>query len=73
MVEKGSLNFKTVSFDNKPWYEIDTLVDLTEAEKLFPMEIKKTGILDYGIQQNSKILNQFPQKNKTRESKLAAI
>lgn len=59
MVTDGSLNFKTVSFDNKPWYEIDTLADLTEAEKLFPLEIMKTGIRDNVISQSPKIFNQL--------------
>jgi len=36
MVAADSLSLKEVSFDNKPWYEIDTLGDLDEAEKLFP-------------------------------------
>jgi len=35
MIADGSLTFKIVSFDGKPWYEIDTLEDLAEAEKLF--------------------------------------
>lgn len=35
MVEDGSLSFQNVSFDGKLWYEIDTLADLTKAEKLF--------------------------------------
>ncbi len=35
MVADGSLSFETVSFDGKPWYEIDTLEDLAKAEKLF--------------------------------------
>jgi len=38
MIADGSLTFKIVSFDRKPWYEIDTLEDLTEAEKLFPAD-----------------------------------
>jgi choline kinase len=73
MVAEGSLNFQTVSFDNKPWYEIDTLTDLVEAEKLFPVEIKKTGILDNVILQTSEILNQFPQKNRSINSKVVAV
>jgi L-glutamine-phosphate cytidylyltransferase len=36
MTTDGSLAFKSVLFDEKPWYEIDTIEDLTEAEKLFP-------------------------------------
>ena len=35
MVADGSLSLKTVSFDGKPWYEIDTVEDLAEANKLF--------------------------------------
>jgi len=35
MIADGSLSFKAVSFDGKPWYEIDTVEDLAEAEKLF--------------------------------------
>jgi len=36
MVGEGSLSLQAISFDHKPWYEIDTLGDLTEAAKLFP-------------------------------------
>ena len=35
MIADGSLSFKATSFDNKPWYEIDTIEDLKVAEKLF--------------------------------------
>ena len=35
MIADGSLSFENVSFDGKPWYEIDTIEDLAEAEKLF--------------------------------------
>jgi choline kinase len=35
MLDDGSLSFESVSFDGKPWYEIDTLSDLAIAEKLF--------------------------------------
>ncbi len=35
MIADGSLSFETVSFDGNPWYEIDTIEDLAEAEKLF--------------------------------------
>lgn len=36
MISDSSLSFKIVSFDGKPWYEIDTIEDLAKAEKLFP-------------------------------------
>ena len=35
MIFDGSLSLYNVSFDEKPWYEIDTLEDLAQAEKLF--------------------------------------
>lgn len=35
LVAEGKLTLQAVSFDSKPWYEIDTLADLAEAEKLF--------------------------------------
>ena len=37
MIADGSLSFEIVSFDSKPWYEIDTIEDLAKAEKLFPL------------------------------------
>ena len=40
MVADKSLSFESVSFDHKPWYEIDTINDLAEAKKLFPVELK---------------------------------
>ncbi len=36
MVREGALSFKVVTFDPGSWYEIDTLSDLDEAERLFP-------------------------------------
>ncbi|NOR46455.1 MAG: NTP transferase domain-containing protein [Methanosarcinaceae archaeon] len=38
MVTEGSLSLKIVSFENKPWYEIDTIEDLAKAKKLFPAD-----------------------------------
>ena len=35
MIADGSLSFRYVSFDGEPWYEIDTVEDLAEAEQLF--------------------------------------
>ena len=35
MTTDGSLGFENVSFDGKPWYEIDTIEDLAKAEKIF--------------------------------------
>ena len=36
MVAEGSLTFSPVFFDADRWYEIDTLEDLSAAEKMFP-------------------------------------
>ena len=41
MVDAKILTFDSVSFDHKPWYEVDTIFDLAEAEKLFPIKSKK--------------------------------
>lgn len=59
MVASGSLSFEVVSFDGKPWYEIDTTEDLAKAEKLFSARnsvvTKKTSICTQAqqIQQTS--------------------
>jgi len=44
MIDDKSLSFESVSFDHEPWYEIDTIHDLAEAEKLFPKVLKKRAI-----------------------------
>ena len=46
MIEKKSLAFESVSFDHKPWYEIDTIKDLAKAELLFPKEIEKDAMYE---------------------------
>ena len=38
MIADDTLSFETVSFDDKPWYEIETIEDLAEAERLFASE-----------------------------------
>jgi NDP-sugar pyrophosphorylase family protein len=43
MVADGSLAFGAVFFDADRWYEIDTLADLDEAEKLFGSPRSTTG------------------------------
>ena len=45
MVTDGSLSLQAVAFDSKPWYEIDTIEDLEEAEKLFYTHNNKTKSL----------------------------
>lgn len=46
MIDDKSLSLEPVSFDHKPWYEIDTIHDLAEAEKLFPKGLKKRVMLE---------------------------
>ena len=46
MIDNHTLTFESVSFDLKPWYEIDTINDLAEAEKLFPKELKNVAMLE---------------------------
>ncbi len=46
MVDDKSLSFDSVSFDHKPWYEIDDMKDLVKAELLFPGEMKKADRLE---------------------------
>ena len=48
MVADGSLSLQAVSFDDSPWYEIDTIADLAKAEKLFSADKYKT-IIPYNI------------------------
>ncbi len=49
MIDDKSLTFKSVSFDHEPWYEIDTVHDLVEAEKLFPIKLEKRNRLEKTI------------------------
>ncbi len=47
LVDDKMIQLEAVSFDEKPWYEVDTLLDLAEAEKLFP--IVETKEITYSI------------------------
>ena len=51
IAEKG-LSLKGVDFDNKYWYEVDTLVDLKEAEKLFFLDTHEPLISESIIAHN---------------------
>ncbi len=44
MIDDKTLTFESVSFDHEPWYEIDTIIDLAEAEKIFPLELSVQAI-----------------------------
>ncbi len=48
MLDDGNLSLKTVSFDSKPWYEIDTIADLAEAEELLSAD-KNKKMVSYNI------------------------
>jgi choline kinase len=46
MVDNKSLAFDSVSFDHKPWYEIDDQKDLAKAELLFPRDLEEINHLE---------------------------
>lgn len=45
MVKEESLSLQSVSFDDKPWYEVDTIEDLEKATLLFPKELEEVAYL----------------------------
>ncbi len=67
MVADGSLSLKTVSFDSKRWYEIDTVKDLAEAEKLFSADKSETIIPNNITPRTSGISKSFFQQTKRKE------
>lgn len=62
MVADNSFSLQAVSFDNKPWYEIDTIEDLAEAEELFPTDIDKIKIPRYIPSNKTYVSNQLSEK-----------
>lgn len=64
MIANGNLSLQTVLFNNKLWYEIDTIEDLAEAEKLFPTDIYKPSMLENIISRSSDISINFIGKIK---------
>jgi choline kinase len=67
LVDQRSLSFETVCFDGDPWFEIDTLEDLKEAEKQFPPDsyaTSKTVPLPHSDRRNMRLLcaGQKPSK-----------
>lgn len=56
MIKLHSLFMTEVLFDDKSWYEIDTIEDLAEAEKLFPSNINR----------NTKIVSKAKKPNNSR-------
>jgi len=41
MIAQKSLSLEAISFDGKPWYEIDTLEDLASAKRMFPSKFSE--------------------------------
>jgi L-glutamine-phosphate cytidylyltransferase len=52
MVAEGSISLAPVFFDNKCWYEIDTLEDLSAAEVMFP-EPASVSVMAESLTQNA--------------------
>ncbi|MGB5443750.1 MAG: phosphocholine cytidylyltransferase family protein [Gammaproteobacteria bacterium] len=53
MVADGSLKFDAVFFDEHKWYEIDTVLDLNQAELMFPgTPLVASAVYRTGSQQN---------------------
>ena len=44
LINDKELSLDAVFFDEKPWYEIDTIEDLKKAELLFPKELETSGV-----------------------------
>ncbi len=68
MVADGGLSLQTVSFDSKPWYEIDTLADLAEAEKLFSADPYTTTVRDNITPQTFRISRKLFQRTRSRQA-----
>jgi choline kinase len=63
MVADGSLSLQTVSFDGKPWYEIDTIEDLAEAEEMFLTDWYKTATTANMVTPTPPLSRQFSPKS----------
>ncbi len=73
MVVDGNLLLQAVSFDSKPWYEIDTIEDLAEAEKLFPADVYETVIPDNLILRSHEISDHFTKEiNRAETNEVAS-
>ena len=67
MVADGSLSLQTVSFDGKPWYEIDTIEDLAEAEEIFMTDRHKTAAPANMAAHTPLLSRQFSQKLRDKD------
>ncbi len=68
MVATGNLSLRTVDFDNKPWYEIDTIADLAEAEKLFSADTAEAIRRDTITPQTVGISRKLFQHTRSRQA-----
>ena len=59
MVADGSLSLQAVSFDGKPWYEIDTTEDLARAEEVFLEDRYRTAVPPYAAASTPRSSRQF--------------
>jgi NDP-sugar pyrophosphorylase family protein len=66
MVEEGNLKLQAINFDTRFWYEVDTIEDLMEAEKLFAPEIPELDL----IEKSSTILEFKQIDNETEKMKV---
>ena len=67
MVADGSLSLQTVSFDGKPWYEIDTIEDMAEAEKMFLADRYKTAAPANMVTHTPRLSRQFSPKLRDKD------
>lgn len=67
MVADGSLSLQTVSFDGKPWYEIDTIEDLAEAEEMFLTDWYKTATPANMVTHTPRLSRQFSPKLRDKD------
>lgn len=73
MVADRCLSLQAVYSDSMPWYEIDTIADLTKAEKLFSADRYETTTPYNTLPDTSGISRHFSQQSRGRESKGATI
>jgi hypothetical protein len=68
MVADGSLSLQAVSFDGKPWYEIDTIEDLSAAEEMFLADRYKTADRANVLTHSSRFSQKFSPKLRDRDT-----
>jgi len=61
MMRDGNLILQAIDFDNRYWYEVDTLEDLVEAEKLFRPEMDESAIAARSFIKSSVILDRIKE------------